>query len=195
MRILTILTLSLWPLLFILTLGRGVPPPKTIFSFDYQARQLILRKTYLYPNVPLARLFQNKLQVPITKFESNLSALLDPNNYFFGFHPREVVGGLNLVKFPFVSLPFFIFGFLALPRRKNYRLLIFTTLGLIILLSLLENFSGFDFLLYLPLVIVFLWGVKNIPRWFKRFYLPYLFTAVPFAAIEFLRQLIIFLPK
>ena len=105
------LTIALWPLLFLLTLSSGLPPIKTIFSFDYQASQLILRKIYLYPNIPLARLFQNKAQIPTTKYESNLVALIDPNNYFFGFHPREVAGGLNLVKFPFVSLPFFILGF------------------------------------------------------------------------------------
>lgn len=63
--------------------------PQTVFEYDYQGRQLILRNINLYPSVPLARAFQNKAVIVVHKYIGNLLNLLDPNYYFFGSHPRK----------------------------------------------------------------------------------------------------------
>jgi len=190
-RILFVLvTLLLWPLIFVLNFNSyPLTNPQTIFEFDYQARQQVLRNTYAYPNIPLARLFQNKAQIPIGKFEHNLTALIDPNNYFFGFHPREILtGNANAVKFPFVALPVFLLGFFGLSTYRHRKAVsIFIIVG-VILLSLLANFDGYDFFLYFPLAYVFLSGQKRIPP-------VYFLAALPFAVIELIRQIIIFGPK
>lgn len=182
--------LALWPLTFVLTFNPSFfAKPQTIFAFDYQARQLVLRNTYAYPNVLLARIFQNKAQIPLGKFEHNLTALIDPNNYFFGFHPREILSGnKNAVKFPFVALPVFLVGFFTLSRHRHHKLILAILVAMTVGLSALASFDGYDFLLYFPLAIVFLHGLKKIPPL-------YLLLALPISLIEIARQLIIFFPK
>ena len=45
---------------------------------------------------------------------------LDLNYYFFGNHPNARVGVTEIEKFPFIFLPFFIFGLYKLFLSKNY---------------------------------------------------------------------------
>ncbi len=184
-------TLVLWPLTFVLTFDKSyfVRLPQTVFAFDYQARQEIVRNTYAYPNVLLARLFQNKAMIPVGKFEHNLTALLDPNNYFFGFHPREIVSGnQNAVKYPFVALPIFCIGIYALVRSRRGKMVLLSFVTLVVALSFLANFDRYDFLLYFPLSLIFLTGIKKTRTW-------YMMLALPFALIELLRQIVIFYPR
>lgn len=188
-----LVSLSLWPVVFFLTFTP--PAPVSIFQLESENIQSIIRKTGPYPTVFLARAFQNKASIPITKFEHNLTALIDPSNYFYGFHPREIFAGLNTVKFPFVALPFFLFGFFYLPRKKLGRLLILSLIGLVLLLSLVDNFAVFDFVLYFPLSYIFFLGLMNQPNWFKKIKTAYLLICLPLAALEFARQIIILSSK
>lgn len=189
-------TLCLWPISLFLTLQTNtLSNPETIFSYDYQKRQAVLRKTYLYPNLILARLFQNKVQIPLYRFEENITALLDPNNYFFGFHPRELGNNLNLVKFPFVSLPIFAYGFFCLKRFKKRRLVAITLILSLVLLSFLKSFDRFDFLLYPSLIAVFLLGERLLRQKRARLINLYFLISLPFAFIEVLRQIIIYAPQ
>lgn len=184
-------TLVLWPLTFFLTFDKAYMSklPQTIFAFDYQARQQVIRNSYAYPNVFLARLFQNKAMIPIGKFEHNLTALLDPNNYFFGFHPREIVSGnQNAVKFPFVALPIFLVGLYLAAGDKSGRKVLFSFIFLAIALSLLANFDRYDFLLFFPLIYLFFKGLAKIPSL-------YFVLAFPLALIEVARQITIFFPR
>lgn len=182
-------TLLLWPVVFSLT--TRFSPPVSIFHLEYESVQAIIRKTNLYPTVFLARAFQNKTQIPITKYEHNLTALLDPNNYFFGYHPREIFGGANAIKFPFTSLPFFVFGFLALPKSKKGKLLLSLLVCAILLLSFINNFAVYEFILYFPLASIFILGFRHIPNWFRKWELPYLLIGLPLASLEYLHQIII----
>lgn len=146
-----VMALLLWPLNQVIS--HGLKPlsssvQDTIFAPDYQAKQLILRNTYLYPTVFMARLFQNKWLVPLNKFKSNFFSLLDPNYYFFASHPRELDGNQNFDRLPFVLLFFLlvgIFNFTTLTRSRLYGCLFFI---IIILLSLLNHFSQYDLLLW-----------------------------------------------
>jgi hypothetical protein len=188
------LTLSLWPVVFIAGLNR-IRQPRSITGFDYQAQQLILRNTYLYPNIPLARIFQNKLQIPVSKFENNLTSMLDSNNYFFGYHPREITGVDSPAKFPFVALPFFFLGLLNIVKLRRYKLLLGSLVGLILGLSLIENYYYFDFPLYFPLALIFIRGVNSLPAKYNRPASIYYLLSLPLIIIELVRQLIIFWPK
>ncbi len=125
----------------------------SIFKLDYEAKQKIISNTYLYPNIFFARLFQNKLQIPLSKFFDNLFLLTDPNNYFFGLHPREVVrDNLNLIKFPPLSIFYYLFGIYTLFEGKVRRQFIFVGIALLTNLSLLYNFDRTDIVL-MPIIL------------------------------------------
>lgn len=150
-QLILIIALILWPFNF-LVVNRSNPAlwtvPETIFAPDYQAKQLILRNTYLYPNIFLARLFQNKWHIPADKFKNNLFSLLDPGYYFFSSHPREMYHNQNLVKLPFLALIFFAIGLLNLTSLKKFRLLSALFIIFLIILSLLVDFDRYNLLLW-----------------------------------------------
>src|SRR5512141_2062856 len=150
-KIVLLLTLVLWPINLVLSHNFPKPEiPKTIFAKDYQAEQLILRNIHLYPNVLLARTFQNKGRIYLNKFADNFFAITDPNNYFFGLHPRPIVpDNKNLFKFPFLGILFFGYGIFTIKKYKFRVPLAATFLFLIIILSTLKNFDGYDFVLCL----------------------------------------------
>jgi len=53
------------------------------------------------------------------RVRENFFEALDPNLYFFANHPRQRVGVKELEKFPYLFLPFFIFGIFKLADRKT----------------------------------------------------------------------------
>lgn len=139
---------------------------QTIFTQDYQAQQKILQQEKLYNSVPLARLFQNKPRIVLTKFTDNLFVLTDPNNYFFGFAPGQIkVDNQNLQKFPFLALPFLLIG-LFTPSKK-YKFLITLSIALLLNLSLLTNFDRNDFILFVPLILFIINGLEVFHQRFK----------------------------
>ena len=156
---------------------------QTIFTPDYQARQAVIRKTHLYPTVFTARLFQNKIRIYFDKFIDNFFALSDPNNYFFGFHPRQIPNNQNLIKLPFVGLLFVLYGLYHLPKSKDKKMIINTFLGSLISLSLLTVFDRNDFILWLPLSLIFFHGVcqfeKNYKSKAKYFFFAFILFAIP----------------
>ncbi len=162
-----VIALLMWPFSQVISHGfRPLPSSvqDTIFAPDYQAKQSILRNTYLYPTVFMARLFQNKWLIPLNKFKSNFFTLLDPNYYFFASHPRELDGNQNLVRLPFVLLFFLlvgIFNFSTLRRSRLYGCLF---LIFILSLSLLNHFSSYDLLLW-PFFCLFIFhGFRSLSR-------------------------------
>ena len=134
-----------------------------IFKPNYEKRQEILRNSMLYPNVFLARVFQNKGYIYVDKLNNNFFSLIDPNNYFFGFHPREIKeDNQNLVKFPFITLLFFVFGLITLHTNKDKKFIYFAFIASITTLTLLENFDRNDFILWFPAFLVIVWGIKEL---------------------------------
>lgn len=132
----------------------------TIFHQDYQAEQRILEKINLYPTVFFARVFQNKARIYLDKASNNILALTDLNNYFFGFHPSQIVGNQNLKKFPFVSIIFFLTGLYSFNRLKHKKLILRLALPAFAYLIVLENFDRLDILLWLPISLVILGGLE-----------------------------------
>lgn len=142
---------------------------QSIFIPDHEARQAIISKAFLYPNPFLARTFQNKLTPFITKAESNFFALVDPNNYFFGFHPSEILlDNLNLTKFPTFAIFFFLYGLIKIKNIKNLRHLAGISCGLILSLSLVKNFDRIDLVLLPPLFYLVFHGIISLKQDHKK---------------------------
>jgi len=126
---------------------------QSIFTFDYQAQQLVERETKLYSSVFMSRLFHNKARIKTDKFVSNAIALTDPNNYFFGFHPRQIVReNLNIKKFPIAIMPFVLWFVIKKKTfiKQEVDILIFTITALFTL-GTLANFDRSDIVLFGPL--------------------------------------------
>lgn len=155
---------------------------QSVFTYDYEAQQKILQKEKLYPSIFLARLFQNKARIPLTKIINNSLALTDPNNYFFGFAPGQIkVDNQNLDKFPFLSLPFLLMGLYFFNKNKDWKFLLTTFIASFTNLSLLRNFDRNDFILWIPLSLLILYGLNIFNKKFqyaKYYYLIFILFAV-----------------
>jgi len=162
---------------------------QTIFSYDYQARQQVLRNITLYPNVALARVFQNKARVYTDKFISNIFALTDPNNYFFAFHPREIiVTNQNLYKYPFLGIIFLLIGIYFLEKSSNKNFIIASFVSLIISLSLLSTFDRNDFVLWLPISLTVVEGTKRFFAFKNKFVYLFSIIFIVFVLIQLVRN-------
>lgn len=53
---------------------------------------------------------------------------LDLNYYFFANHPNSRVGITEIEKFPYIFIPFFIYGLYKLILNKNYKYFVFLIL-------------------------------------------------------------------
>ena len=137
---------------------------QTIFVPDYEKKQEVVRNTQLYDSIFLARLFHNKARVVFDKFSDNFFALTDPNNYFFGFHPRQITGNQNLVKFPFPGIIFLIYGLFHLRGYKYKKFLILALSSSLLSLSILNLFDRNDFILWVPFSLLLLHAVNTFGR-------------------------------
>lgn len=161
---------------------------QTIFTKDYEAGQLVIQKQHLYNSVILARIFQNKPRIILDKFTNNFFAIADPNNYFFGFAPRQItVDNQNLKKFPFLSLPFLIIGLLNLKKLKGYKLLLSFLVSSVFCLSLLKNFDRHDFILWIPLSLIIIHGLKIFSNSNFKFKKVYVLLFIICGSIETIR--------
>ncbi|MBI4059140.1 hypothetical protein HY404_02785 [Candidatus Microgenomates bacterium] len=164
---------------------------QTIFKADYEAQQEIIGKSYLYPNVPLARLFQNKGRIYVNKFTANFLALSDPNNYFFGFHPREIkVDNQNLRKFPFLGIMFMLLGFYYLAQLPQKKFVMVLLTASFISLTVLNIFDRHDVILWLPLSILYIHGVKEFSTkkwWWHRLNRGFYVVFIIFTVWELIR--------
>lgn len=141
---------------------------QTIFRPDYQKQQEIIGKSYLYPSVFTARLFQNKPRTYINKFSNNFFAITDPNNYFFGFAPGQIIiDNQNLVKFPSLSLSFLLVGLYFIGQNKHKKIILAFFIAAILNLSILTNFDRNDFILWIPMFLVIFSGLDIFDRKFK----------------------------
>lgn len=171
-----LLSLLLIPLCFKAFTGQ------TIFRIDQDTKQEVIQKIYMYPNPLIARIYQNKVRIFTDRLSSNFFALIDPNNYFFGFHPRQItVENQNLKKFPFVGLVFVIFGFYYFSKLEEKRFVGVLTIASLISLSILTAFDRADIILWVPLGILFVYGlglVYKITKLRKIVFVLYFFFAV-----------------
>lgn len=144
---------------------------QTVFNKDYEAEQLILRNIHLYPNVVLARTFQNKGKIYTDKILNNFFVMTDINNYFFALHPRPIsLENQNLYKYPFVTIIFFIAGVFAIPKLKNYKKVLLFLVAEIVALSLLKNYDRLDFILFIPISAIMIHGINVLYSEKRKFF-------------------------
>lgn len=161
---------------------------QTVFKFDYERGQQVIQKTHLYPNVFMARVFQNKGRIVLDKFANNFFALTDLNNYFFGFAPRQIaVENQNIKKFPFMSLPFLLLGLFHFNKMKHSKTLLILLVAITVNLSILTNFDRNDFILWLPLSLVIIHGANVLEKKFRNIHDIYILLFIIFTIPEFLR--------
>jgi hypothetical protein len=96
---------------------------------------------------------------------NNFFALIDPGNYFFSFHPGEgKIINQNLVKFPFLAIIPVIIGFLEFGKLKVRKYITVILLSSILSLTFVEIFDRSDFILWLPLSLIFIHGFNMLYR-------------------------------
>jgi hypothetical protein len=136
---------------------------QTVFYPDHNAYQKVIQETRLYDSILEARVFHNKARVYLDRIDRNFFALIDINNYFTGFHPREItVDNQNLKKFPTFSIFFMIFTLLNLKKLKSTKIIFTLLVASLINISLLSVFDRTDFILYLPFSLLIINGVNLI---------------------------------
>lgn len=161
---------------------------QTILKFDYEAGQLAIQKSHLYHSIPLARIFQNKARVPLDKLSNNFFSIIDPNNYFFGFAPRQIqLDNQNLNKFPFIAIIFIILGLVNLETLKRKDLILSLLIASIINLSLLGIFDRQDFVLFTPVFLLIVHGVNVLEKKNKKLSILILLMTILSAIPEILR--------
>lgn len=155
---------------------------QTIVNKDYEAEQLVIREQQLYGTVFMARVFHNKARIISDKAIVNSFILIDPNNYFFGNAPRQVpADNQNLQKYPFLALPFLIFSLINIRNLKYKSFLVITSASIFLSLLILKIFDGHDFLLYIPISMLLIYGLNILDEKFKRpepYYVIYLVITV-----------------
>jgi len=183
------LVLSFFVLLFVLLPFKG----QTIFTPDYEARQAVLRKINLYPNPFLARVFQNKGRIYLDKFSQNLFALSDPNNYFFRFHPREIIiSNQNLEKYPFLAIFFLFLGIFSLKKSPNKNFIVASFTAGLLSLSFLTIFDRNDFILWLPISLTIIAGINQLSSKRNKYVYGFFAIYILFALIQFVRNYMTF---
>lgn len=166
---------------------------QTILRPDYEGGQLVIQKSNLYNSIPLARIFQNKPRIILDKFSSNFFSLVDPNNYFFGFMPRQIlIDNQNLNKFPFVALIFAIYGLINIESLKRKGVIISLLIAGILNLSLLGVFDRQDFILFIPLCLIIIHGIDSMEKKHKNLLKISLLLTIFFAIPETIRTFIQF---
>jgi hypothetical protein len=161
---------------------------QTIFKNDYQGEQLVLRNIHLYPTPLFARVFQNKPRIYLNKYIGNFFVLTDPNTYFFALHPVPVSGNLNLFKYPFLDIFFFIIGLLYIRESKHKKLIIAVLISGIIILSCLTKFEGFDFILWVPISLIIINGINVLESKNRKLFNVFSIVFILFAIPEIIRS-------
>jgi hypothetical protein len=187
-KVVITLSLILWPLNLILNFNKLHFPTQTVFKNDYQGEQLVLRNIHLYPTPLFARVFQNKPRIYLTKYIDNFFAITDLNNYFFASHPVPITENLNLFKYPFVDIVFFIVGLLYIANSKYKKLILAIFVPTIFILSALIKFEGFDFILWVPISLIIINGINVLELRNKKLFTVISLIFILFAIPEILRS-------
>ncbi len=163
----------------------------SIFTPDPLANDTLVKKITLIPNRQVARVFENKTTIFIEKFKTNVFESLDLNNFFFGSHPQEVGGQQNLTKFSYLALVPFLLGLFYLNENAHKKWLLSILFSVIISIALINNQDRFNTLLFLPISLICLSGLKKIMDHDNQ-YLSWLFSIIfiPLTLFELVRILL-----
>lgn len=136
---------------------------QTIFVKDYESQQTVIRNTQLYDNILIARIFHNKARIIIDKYSDRFFQIIDINNYFFGFHPRQdSLNNQNITKYPYPALFFLGVGIYTVGSIKQKKHILLASLSLLFTLPFLTNYDRHDIVLWVPLTLIIVHGINRI---------------------------------
>jgi hypothetical protein len=136
---------------------------QTVFNRDYEGEQLLIRNIHIYPNIPMARAFQNKANLYLGKVTNNMFYLTDLNNYFFAGHPAPTTKPTQeLYKFYWPLIIFLLIGIYSFKDIKGKNFVLISLISCLISLSLLNNYDRNDFILWYPIGLLITNGIKKI---------------------------------
>lgn len=161
----------------------------SIFTPDPLSFDTLNKKISLIPSRNLARLFHNKTDLYQDKFKANVFTSLDQNNYFFALHPREIFENQNLNKFPYPALIPFLIGLFYLASYIHKKWIISVILAGILSIAMINNQDKFDIILYLPIFLICLLGLKKVFTLPQKSYFMFSSILIFLSFIELLRLL------
>jgi len=107
------------PILLLQITTTNKPSLTAIANDDRRVIDMRLR-AYPYKFLRLGYwLEERKESIIFNRITTNLFENLDPNLYFFANHPRQRVGIREFEKFPYILLPFFVWGVIKLISKRN----------------------------------------------------------------------------
>lgn len=146
------------PLLIILFSGDF---SKSIFNLTGEEIYFINTRRSYYQENFLAKALENKPLRYFYNYRKNMFEGLDLNYYFFGNHPRERVGIIEIKKFSFIFLPFFLYGlFLRIKKGNTFDILYF--LFSISLASLFRPIDIFSFIFFPFIALNIYFGIRGV---------------------------------
>ena len=105
-------------------------------------------------NHGINKLFINNGYNSYLKVQRNFFTNLDFNQYFFGGEPRFRNYAVDFSKFPFLFLPFFIYGiYIIAIEIKKYKIFLFSTLLVLVLATFTQTNSMMGIYTLFPIVI------------------------------------------
>lgn len=105
--------------------------------------------------IPMAHwLEERKETLFFYRIQKNVADILSPNLYFFSNHPNERVEFKEFEKFPYLLVPFFFLGIIALNYRKNIKSIFFVLIIPVILFSLIGQKNPLGPILMFPFISV-----------------------------------------
>lgn len=115
---------------------------------EYPPTYITLGKKVIW--LPMAHWFEERKEMIIfSRITKNFSEIVDPNLYFFGNHPRERVGVKESLKFPFTTIPFFMYGIFIITKSKQNKFWLLSLIVALVSLSIVgSNNPVGPFILY-----------------------------------------------
>lgn len=108
--------------------------------------------------LPVAHWFENRPEFrALSRITQNFAQVIDPNFYFFANHPRERVGFVETPKFSFVFLPFFLWGGLSFFKKSGKRIIAYSVVAPIVLISLIglnNSYGAFSLTPFIAAAII-----------------------------------------
>lgn len=163
----------------------------SIFTPDPLSKDTLIKKISLIPNRNLARVYENKTTIYQDKYKANLFVFLDPNNYFFSLHPREMGDNQNLTKYPFLAIIPFLIGLYSIIKNPHKKWILGALLTTILTISFVNNPDRYDLFVYLPISLLCFYGLKKLAGDSKIWYWIFTFFFIPISIFELARIIIL----
>jgi len=105
-----------------------------------------------------------KESVIFYKLMNNLGEVVDLNYYFFANHPRERAAIREFERFPYIYLPFFVYGLIIFVDKKRFNELVILA-GVVALLTYIGIGKDLGPVVLFPIMVFFIfegvWKVLN----------------------------------